>query len=139
MPVSDEHTPRRVLVTGGAGFIGCNFVRMLLADDPAVRIVTLDALTYAGSRENLDDVATQHPDRHRFVQGDVTDAPLLAPPVRRGSHRHRRPPRRRDARRPLDRRPGGGRRRRWDAAVEVGLAGTGGGHQGRAGDPRSCM
>src|SRR6185295_8049086 len=77
MPVSDEHTPRRVLVTGGAGFIGCNFVRVLLGDDPAVRIVTLDALTYAGSRENLDDVATQHPDRHRFVQGDITDTPLL--------------------------------------------------------------
>ena len=48
-----EYTPARVLVTGGAGFIGASFVRYLLGSDPAARVVNLDALTYAGSLENL--------------------------------------------------------------------------------------
>jgi dTDP-glucose 4,6-dehydratase len=71
--------PRRVLqnvlVTGGAGFIGSHFVRDLLAEDPAVRIVTLDALTYAGSRANLHGVPA---DRHTFVVGDIGDTALGA-------------------------------------------------------------
>ena len=46
---------QNVLVTGGAGFIGSNFVRYLLRVEPEVRIVNLDALTYAGSQENLKD------------------------------------------------------------------------------------
>ncbi|MFZ1327098.1 MAG: dTDP-glucose 4,6-dehydratase [Candidatus Contendobacter sp.] len=70
-----EHRPRNVLVTGGAGFIGCNFVRYLLATDPAIRIVTLDLLTYAGSPENLRDLPD--PTRHSFVQGDICDRPLV--------------------------------------------------------------
>ena len=44
---------KRVLVTGGAGFIGSNFVRYLMEAEPAVEVVNLDALTYAGSLENL--------------------------------------------------------------------------------------
>ncbi len=60
-----------VLVTGGCGFIGSNFVRHLLAADPAADIVNFDALTYAGNLANLADVA-RHP-RYRFVQGDITD------------------------------------------------------------------
>jgi dTDP-glucose 4,6-dehydratase len=63
-----------VLVTGGAGFIGSNFVRYLLertTDD----VVTLDALTYAGSSDNLDGVLT-HP-RHEFVEGDIRDRELV--------------------------------------------------------------
>jgi len=66
---------RNVLVTGGAGFIGANFVHYLLKRDPAVRIVNLDALTYAGSLENLQGL----PDaaRHEFVRGDICDRELV--------------------------------------------------------------
>jgi dTDP-glucose 4,6-dehydratase len=64
-----------VLVTGGAGFIGSNFVRWLLREEPAVRVVTLDALTYAGSLRNLEGLPD--PGRHAFVQGEVQDGPLV--------------------------------------------------------------
>lgn len=70
-----EHVPRSILVTGGAGFIGANFVEHLLASDPDVRIVNLDSLTYAGSLDNL--VAVMKNERHRFVHGDITDAQLV--------------------------------------------------------------
>src|SRR4029079_10856259 len=69
----------RVLVTGGAGFIGSNFVRYALAAHPDWQVTTLDKLTYAGRIENLDSV---RPDpRHRCVQGDVADAKVAAPLV----------------------------------------------------------
>ena len=68
-----------VLVTGGAGFIGSNFVRYALAAHPDWRITTLDKLTYAGRLENLRGVI-DHP-RHRFVKGDVADAAVAAPLV----------------------------------------------------------
>ena len=70
-----RHVPRRLLVTGGAGFIGSNFVRHLLAADPAVSIVTLDALTYAGRLANLGPALTDP--RHTFVRGDICDAGLV--------------------------------------------------------------
>ena len=60
-----------LLVTGGCGFIGSNFVRHLLSTDPAVAVVNLDALTYAGNLANLADLAG-HP-RYTFVKGDITD------------------------------------------------------------------
>ena len=65
---------KRVLVTGGAGFISSNFIRHLLEATP-YEVVTLDALTYAGNLENLADVLS-HP-RLSFVQGDVRHAPLV--------------------------------------------------------------
>jgi dTDP-glucose 4,6-dehydratase len=63
-----------LLVTGGAGFIGCNFVRLLLQKYPDYRVVVYDKLTYAGRLENLQDVAEQFGDRYAFVQGDICDA-----------------------------------------------------------------
>jgi dTDP-glucose 4,6-dehydratase len=60
-----------VLVTGGCGFIGSNFVRHLLAFDSDVRVVNFDCLTYAGNLANLADIAA-HP-RYTFVKGDITD------------------------------------------------------------------
>ena len=69
-----------VLVTGGAGFIGSNFVRHALAAHDDWRITTLDKLTYAGRMENLHDLK-DHP-RHAFVRGDVADAAVAAPLVK---------------------------------------------------------
>ncbi len=66
---------KNVLVTGGAGFIGSNFVRYLLQEAPEVRVVNLDALTYAGSLENLKDLPD--PGRHIFVHGDICDRALV--------------------------------------------------------------
>jgi len=60
---------RNVLITGGAGFIGSNFVRYLLKEEPDVHIFNLDALTYAGSLENLRDLPV--PERHTFIEGDI--------------------------------------------------------------------
>ncbi|PPH30533.1 dTDP-glucose 4,6-dehydratase [Rathayibacter sp. AY1F9] len=63
----------RILVTGGAGFIGSNFVHLTLRERPDARITVLDKLTYAGSRDSLAPVA----DRVRLVEGDVADAELV--------------------------------------------------------------
>jgi dTDP-glucose 4,6-dehydratase len=68
-----------VLVTGGAGFIGSNFVRYGLAAHPDWRVTTLDKLTYAGRRENLHDVIDDP--RHTFVRGDIADAAVSGPLV----------------------------------------------------------
>jgi dTDP-glucose 4,6-dehydratase len=69
------HTPRSVLVTGGAGFIGANYLEHALNSDPDIHITTLDALTYAGSMGNLAGVV-ENP-RHDFVKGDITDRELV--------------------------------------------------------------
>jgi dTDP-glucose 4,6-dehydratase len=66
----------KLLVTGGAGFIGSNFIHHLLGTDPAVEIVNFDALTYAGNLENLREVADDP--RYRFVKGDVSDSAEVA-------------------------------------------------------------
>ncbi len=68
-------TPRRVLVTGGAGFIGSNFARGFIARHPASHVVVLDALTYAGRRENLDGLSAAS---LTFVHGDIRDATAVA-------------------------------------------------------------
>ena len=66
---------QNILITGGAGFIGANFVRFLLKAEPQAKIVNLDLLTYAGSLENLKDLPD--PERHIFVQGDICDGELV--------------------------------------------------------------
>jgi dTDP-glucose 4,6-dehydratase len=70
-----------VLVTGGAGFIGSNFVRYVLAQHEDWHVTTLDKLTYAGRRENLHDVMG-HP-RHTFVHDDILNGPVSGPLVER--------------------------------------------------------
>ena len=65
----------KLLVTGGAGFIGSNFIRYWLDSNPNDSIINLDALTYAGHRESLSDL--ENDDRYRFVEGDIRDAALV--------------------------------------------------------------
>ncbi|MCF6218697.1 MAG: dTDP-glucose 4,6-dehydratase [Gammaproteobacteria bacterium] len=72
---SNAYTPKTILVTGGAGFIGCNYVRYMLATDDQVKIVNLDMLTYAGSLDNLKDLPDES--RHFFVEGDICDRELI--------------------------------------------------------------
>jgi dTDP-glucose 4,6-dehydratase len=60
-----------VLVTGGYGFIGSNFIRYLLETDPQIQVINLDCLTYAGNLANLADIAADP--RYRFVHADITD------------------------------------------------------------------
>jgi dTDP-glucose 4,6-dehydratase len=62
--------PKIIFVTGGAGFIGSAFVRLLLEELPECRVVNFDALTYAGNLDNLRDIPDE---RHRFVRGDICD------------------------------------------------------------------
>lgn len=71
---------KRLLVTGGAGFIGANFVHYWLKNHPTDRVVVLDALTYAGNRTNLAPLET-HPGL-RFVRGDIGEAELVAAVMR---------------------------------------------------------
>lgn len=67
---------KKVLITGGAGFIGSNFVRFLMDTEPKAHLVNLDALTYAGSLENLRDVKDDP--RHTFIQGDICNFKLVS-------------------------------------------------------------
>ena len=65
---------KNIVVTGGAGFIGSNFVHWVLDNQPDAHVTVLDALTYAGNRENL---AGRDPERMTFVHGDICDADLV--------------------------------------------------------------
>lgn len=69
-----SYQPRNMLVTGGAGFIGANFIRYVLANESFI-IINLDKLTYAGSHDNL--LHLPHANRHHFIQGDIADQPLV--------------------------------------------------------------
>jgi len=66
---------KRLLVTGGAGFIGSNFIRYLLSTYPDIHVINLDALTYAGNRENLQDL--EGDPRYLFYHGDVQDRAVV--------------------------------------------------------------
>jgi dTDP-glucose 4,6-dehydratase len=74
--MSDLFIPRALLVTGGAGFIGSNFIHHFLASRPDSRVINLDLLTYAGNLENLKGVEDNP--RYRFVKGDICDATIVA-------------------------------------------------------------
>ncbi|MFN2462467.1 MAG: GDP-mannose 4,6-dehydratase, partial [Candidatus Dormibacteria bacterium] len=67
----------RLLITGGAGFIGSEFVRMTLREHPEDSVVVLDKLTYAGNLANLESVDADP--RFRFVRGDIVDAGTVGP------------------------------------------------------------
>lgn len=67
----------KILVTGGAGFIGANFVRFVLANRPHYEIVNLDSLTYSGNLENL--AGIEEDDRYSFVRGDVCEPATVGP------------------------------------------------------------
>lgn len=69
---------RTLLVTGSAGFIGANFVRMLLTRGENVKLIAFDKLTYAGNLANLQDLLEKHPDRITFVRGDICDAETMS-------------------------------------------------------------
>jgi dTDP-glucose 4,6-dehydratase len=66
---------RRYLVTGGAGFIGSNFIRRVLEHEPDAQVTNLDSLTYAGVKATVDELDAS--DRHTFVLGDIRDAALV--------------------------------------------------------------
>jgi len=73
-----EQSFERILVTGGAGFIGVNFVRYLLATYPSATVVVLDKLTYAGNPDNLEGLRDWYGDRYAFVLGDICDKDCVA-------------------------------------------------------------
>lgn len=73
--MSDSFSPSAVLVTGGAGFIGSNFINHFLPANPGCRVVNLDILTYAGNLRNL--AAVERNPGYRFVKGDIGDAELV--------------------------------------------------------------
>lgn len=66
---------RNMLVTGGAGFIGANFIRHVLTYEPEITIINLDKLSYAGSLDNLKNLP--NPEHHYFIHGDITNPSLL--------------------------------------------------------------
>ena len=73
---------KNLLITGGAGFIGSNFVRYILGKYPDYRVVVYDKLTYAGNLDNLKDVAERCSERYTFVQGDIADPVAVDAAVR---------------------------------------------------------
>jgi len=69
---------KTLLVTGGCGFIGSQFVKLVLRERPQYRVVNLDLLTYAGNLENLaQEERTRHPSAYRFIRGDISDTRIV--------------------------------------------------------------
>lgn len=69
-----HYQPRSILVTGGAGFIGANFIHHVLATEPDLHIINVDKLTYAGSLDNLANINSNN---YHFIQGDICDSKLI--------------------------------------------------------------
>ena len=72
--MTDAFEPKKIIVTGGAGFIGSNFVHWVVDNQPDVHVTVLDKLTYAGNKANLAGIPE---DRLTFIQGDICDADLV--------------------------------------------------------------
>lgn len=72
---------KNIFITGAAGFIGCNFVRKLLADYGDINVISYDKLTYAGNKNNL--IGVMQDPRHHFIQGDILDATHIAQQLRK--------------------------------------------------------
>ncbi|RPI75935.1 MAG: dTDP-glucose 4,6-dehydratase [Desulfobacteraceae bacterium] len=66
-----------ILITGGCGFIGSNFIRYILSTKPNIHVINLDKLTYAGNPANLSDIEKKFPRHYRFVKGDICDPQLV--------------------------------------------------------------
>jgi len=64
----------RILITGGAGFIGSNFIRYMFEKYPNYEIINLDKLTYAGNLDNLKEVEEKYGDRYTFVKGEIVNS-----------------------------------------------------------------
>lgn len=73
--MNDQPSTRKILVTGGAGFIGSNFIHHWIQHYPQDQIINLDALTYAGNLDNLSDIEAAN--NYQFVKGDICDAQLV--------------------------------------------------------------
>ncbi|MCX5865900.1 MAG: dTDP-glucose 4,6-dehydratase [Proteobacteria bacterium] len=67
----------KILITGGAGFIGSNFIRFLVRERPVIGVVNLDKLTYAGNLENLEGLEELAGTNYRFVRGDIADPKIM--------------------------------------------------------------
>ena len=67
----------RYLVTGGCGFIGSHFIRLLLTEDARCEVTNVDLLTYAGREDNLDDIIAAHADRYCLIKEDIADAAAM--------------------------------------------------------------
>ena len=73
--MSNSTIKKYILVTGGAGFIGSNFIPYILDREPSLNVINLDKLTYAGNKNNLTEV--EGLDRYHFIEGDICDKKLL--------------------------------------------------------------